>query len=299
VADIDALNQLLNNEAALFEASQRQAGAMRTQELLNQPLSSFNQSNPNLARDASEWVQAQQARERLRASGAIPQRPAPATATAPNPVNRPVNAAPQPPLSTSAPQGIDPMGFLNNAAGAYAGIQAAGFAEQAIQGGIDAVGDRVIPASVRPVYDRIFEEANRARGMYLPTPVAGITDAARALRGMPPLSPIAQFAAPIACSLFGQGCTATTPDGIPFAGDSLPPFFGGQSPGVQYRVSVTTQYETRVFPPSNIGTRTDLVTVTGPVQTAVVEGSPANGGTVRVIAGAGQTHHDCASTLAR
>jgi hypothetical protein len=228
VADIDALNQLLNNEAALFEASQRQAGAMRTQELLNQPLSSFNQSNPNLARDASEWVQAQQARERLRASGAIPQRPAPATATAPNPVNRPVNAAPQPPLSTSAPRGIDPMGFLNNAAGAYAGIQAAGFAEQAIQGGIDAFGDRVIPASVRPVYDRIFEEANRARGMYLPTPVAGITDAARALRGMPPLSPIAGFAAPIACSLFGQGCTDRTPDGVPYAGDSLPPFFGGQ-----------------------------------------------------------------------
>jgi hypothetical protein len=65
------------------------------------------------------------------------------------------------------------MGFLNNAAGAYAGIQAAGFAEQAIQGGIDAFGDRVIPASVRPVYDRIFEEANRARGCTSPLPSRG------------------------------------------------------------------------------------------------------------------------------
>jgi hypothetical protein len=168
--------------------------------------------------------------------------PAPATATAPNPVNRPVNAPARPTVPTSSPGGGNLMGLLNNAAGAYAGIRAAGMAEQALADGIERFGDRNIPASIRPLYDGIYDAADRARGQFLPAPVAGLADAARGLQGMRPISPIGALAAPISCSLFGQGCTDRTPEGIPFAGDDTPPFYGGQQPGVAY--SVRVQWET-------------------------------------------------------
>lgn len=97
--------------------------------------------------------------------------------------------------------------------------------------------------------------------------VMATEDTGEAYRNSPVIRPVQDFLAPITCSLFGVGCDSSTPEGVPYSGDRVaaPPFYGGQSDGVQYRVyfNLTRTRWYDGYPETSVQTGTIAGRITG------------------------------------
>jgi hypothetical protein len=276
VMDAAALEALYNDEAASESARRAE--------------------NANLNRMDSLRRQEAAALDRLRSRDVInaaPRQQPPPTSARPGSaaVGRALNAARQIPIPSSA-AALGSLGMRGlNAAGLF---QLGGYGQGLSDSASSWLGDQ-LPEGLQPIYDGL--DNLRRQGLGTLNPAEALGRAARDPNSLRPPGlgtlglPGDPFSAPLTCNLFGIGCPERSPEGIPHSGSqpAAPPFYGGQTPGVQYNVTIQYQWiayytvtgQDRDFSGAKAGTFTGRITAISGIKTgqsgSYIEVKHANG----------------------
>lgn len=120
---------------------------------------------------------------------------------------------------------------------------------QLLQSGLDDYNEQLgnqLPQNLQPAWDGIAGPNGFLERWLSPPQVSAareglrqLGDISRLQNGLPARSMAGGIAQQLTCSIFGVGCPSET-EGIPNLGSpgAAPPFYGGQSPGVLYNVTI-------------------------------------------------------------
>ena len=253
--DSASLEQLFNNEAAT-EAARRAENA------------NTNRMD-SLRRLENASLDRLRARDIIEAAPRAPT-PAPGASALSSGANRAINAARSIPIPTTGAGLISAGTRALNAAAAF---QIGGAGQGLSDAASTWLGDQ-LPESVQPIYDGLDNLRRQVGGTLNPGEALG--RASRDLGNLRPSGlgtlgmPGDPFSAPLTCNLFGVGCPQRSPEGIPNNGSlpAAPPFYGGQTPGINYNVTINFQWiayytvsgQDRDFSGSKLGTFTGRIT---------------------------------------